>query len=132
MNDTLNVEGRTFSVGRIISRQIRGAEGFAFFVATAGMEFERMQRRLEEKGDMLRVFIADALGSVIAEKTADVMERWLQIFINARGWRHTNRFSPGYCGWHVSEQQKLFPLFGVEKPCGVSLTESSLMVPIRA
>lgn len=131
-NDTLNVEGRTFSVGRIISRQIRGAEGFAFFVATAGMEFEHMQRRLEEEGDMLRVFITDALGSVIAEKTADVMERWLQIFINARGWRHTNRFSPGYCGWHVSEQQKLFPLFGVEKPCGVSLTESSLMVPIKS
>ena len=60
---------------------------------------------------MVRVFIADALGSVIAEKTADVMERHLQESIEKLQWQHTNRFSPGYCGWHVSEQQLLFPLF---------------------
>lgn len=130
--NTLCLEDTTFNVGRIITRQILGAEAFAFFVATAGTAFERLQRQLEEEGDMLRVFIADALGSVIAEKTADIMERWLQVYINARGWRHTNRFSPGYCGWHVREQQMLFRLFPVEEPCGVRLTDSSLMVPIKS
>ena len=80
---------------------------------------------------MVRVFIADALGSVIAEKTADRMEEALQESIGKLGWRHTNRFSPGYCEWHVSQQQQLFPLFKGET-CGVSLTESSLMVPIKS
>ena len=88
-------------------------------------------RRLKEEGDMVRVFIADALGSVIAEKTADRMEEVLQESIDKLGWHHTNRFSPGYCGWHVSQQQLLFPMFRGET-CGVSLTENSLMVPIKS
>lgn len=129
---TLTVGGHTFRVGRIISSQLRGAEAFAFFVATGGMEFERLQRQLEKDGDMVSVFIADAMGSVIAEKTADIMERWLQVYINSRGWKHTNRFSPGYCGWHVSEQRMLFDIFPEEEPCGVRLTDSSLMIPIKS
>lgn len=129
---TLTTCGQIFKVGRIITAQLRGSEAYAFFVATSGIAFEKLQRQLETEGDMLRVFIADSMGSVIAEKTADIMERWLQIYINGRGWKHTNRFSPGYCGWHVSQQQLLFPLFGVEDPCGVHLTESSLMVPIKS
>lgn len=129
---TLTVGGKVFQVGRIITSQLRGAEAYAFFVATSGTAFEEFQRRLEREGDMVRVFIADSLGSVIAEKTADIMERWLQVFINSRGWRHTNRFSPGYCGWHVSQQQMLFELLGGGEPCGVRLTGSSLMVPIKS
>ena len=80
---------------------------------------------------MVRVFIADSLGSVIAENTADRMEHHLQTSIDKLGWHHTNRFSPGYCGWHVSEQQLLFPLFDGHT-CGVTLTDSSLMVPIKS
>lgn len=129
---TLAVGTRVFHVGRIITSQLRGSEAYAFFVATSGMEFERLQRQLEEEGDMVKVFVADAMGSVIAEKTADIMERWLQVFVNARRWKHTNRFSPGYCGWHVSEQQMLFPMFGCKEPCGVHLTDSSLMIPIKS
>lgn len=129
---TLVTGGELFNVGRIITSQIKNAEAFALFVATAGVEFERLQRSLESEGDMVKVFVADAMGSVIAEKTADVMERWLQVYINSRGWRHTNRFSPGYCGWHVSEQQKLFGLLPAEEPCGIRLTDSSLMIPIKS
>ena len=130
--NTLTIGGTMLNVGRIISRQLRGAEAFALFVATAGAEFEDLQMRLKDEDDMVRTFIADAFGSVIAEHTADVMEQYLQDEIGTRGWRHTNRFSPGYCGWHVSEQQRLFPLFGVDRPCGVRLTDSSLMVPIKS
>ena len=120
-----------FSIGKIIERQLKGAEAYALFICTAGQEYEDYMRRLKEEGDMVRVFIADALGSVIAEKTADRMEEMLQESIDKLGWRHTNRFSPGYCGWHVSQQQLLFPMFRGET-CGVSLTESSLMVPIKS
>lgn len=132
VRDTLTIGGTELHVGRIISRQLRGSEAFALFVATAGAEFEDLQMRLKDDDDMVRTFIADSFGSVIAERTADIMEECLQGELDDRGWRHTNRFSPGYCGWHVSEQQRLFPLFGVERPCGVRLTESSLMVPIKS
>lgn len=121
----------TFDMGKIILRQLRGSEAYAFFICTAGVEYEDFQQRLKAEDDMVRVFIADALGSVIAEKCADEMEKRLQLSIDKLGWTHTNRFSPGYCGWHVSEQQKLFPLFEGHT-CGVILTDSSLMVPIKS
>lgn len=120
-----------FEMGNIILRQLRGSEAFALFVCTSGLEFETYQHRLKEQGDMVRVFIADALGSVIAEKCADQMEKALQESIDKLGWKHTNRFSPGYCGWHVSQQQLLFPLFQGHT-CGVKLTDSSLMIPIKS
>lgn len=120
-----------FEMGNIILRQLRGSEAFALFVCTSGLEFETYQQRLKEQGDMVRVFIADALGSVIAEKCADQMEKALQESIDKLGWKHTNRFSPGYCGWHVSQQQLLFPLFQGHT-CGVKLTDSSLMIPIKS
>lgn len=120
-----------FDMGKIILQQLKGAEAYAFFIATSGRGFEAFQHQLKEKGDMVQVFIADALGSVIAEKCADEMEKNLQLSIDKLGWKHTNRFSPGYCGWHVSEQQKLFPLFE-GNTCGVTLTESSLMLPIKS
>lgn len=120
-----------FAIGKIIERQLKDAEAYAFFICTAGVEYEAFQERLKKEGDMVRVFIADALGSVIAEKAADQMEQSLQENIDKLGWHHTNRFSPGYCGWHVSQQQLLFPLFKGET-CGVKLTESSLMLPIKS
>jgi hypothetical protein len=120
-----------FEMGNIILRQLRGSEAFALFICTSGLEFETYQHRLKEQGDMVRVFIADALGSVIAEKCADQMEKALQESIDKLGWKHTNRFSPGYCGWHVSQQQLLFPLFQGHT-CGVTLTDSSLMLPIKS
>ena len=120
-----------FEMGNIILRQLRGSEAFALFICTSGLEFEAYQQRLKEQGDMVRVFIADALGSVIAEKCADQMEKALQESIDKLGWKQTNRFSPGYCGWHVSQQQLLFPLFQGHT-CGVKLTDSSLMIPIKS
>ncbi len=124
-------EQPSFDMGKIILRQLRGSEAYALFVCTSGIEYEEYQQRLKAQGDMVRVFIADALGSVIAEKCADQMEATLQENINKLGWHHTNRFSPGYCGWHVSQQQLLFPLFEGHT-CGVQLTDSSLMVPIKS
>lgn len=120
-----------FEMGKIIERQLQGSEAYALFICTCGLEYEAYQQRLKAENDMVRVFIADAFGSVIAEKCADEMEKNLQESIEKLDWHHTNRFSPGYCGWHVSQQQKLFPLFEGET-CGVRLTESSLMLPIKS
>lgn len=130
--ETLTVEDTVFSIGKTIARQLRGSEAFAFFAATAGSEFETFQHMLQQEDDMVKVYIADSLGSIIAEKTADCMEKALAGYIEEKGWKHTNRYSPGYCGWHVSEQQKLFSLFPAASPCGIQLTDSSLMIPIKS
>ena len=120
-----------FDMGKIIQHQLYGSEAYALFICTSGTEYEAYQHRLKDKGDMVRIFIADALGSVIAEHCADTMEMNLQESIDKLGWHHTNRFSPGYCGWHVSQQQQLFPLFK-SNTCGVRLNDSSMMVPVKS
>ena len=111
--------------------QLKGSEALCWFVATAGQEFEAFQRQLTQEGDMVRIYLANEIGSIIAEKTADFMEIVLQEQLTPKGLYRTNRYSPGYCGWHVSQQQRLFPLFGGHT-CGVTLTDSSLMVPIKS
>lgn len=131
-NNTLTTGTAMMQIGKIISRQLRGSSAFVFFVATAGMEFEELQEQLKAEGDMVSIFIADAMGSVIAEKAADCMELALQQTLASSGLKHTNRFSPGYCGWHVSQQHLLFSNFPTPQPCGITLSESSLMTPIKS
>lgn len=129
-----------FHPGRIIEAQMKGSEALCWFVATAGQEFEELQYRLMQEGDMVRVYIANEIGSLLAEKTADRMEEVLEEQLTPKGLRHTNRFSPGYCGWHVKEQRQLFDLFAqgekekgpVEGPCNIQLTDSCLMLPIKS
>ncbi len=126
----LTTNGVRLHIGTTIAGQLHGSEAFAFFVATAGCEYGAYQERLRCEGDLLRVFIADALGSLLAERSAEAMERAVQASIDKLGWHHTNRFSPGYCSWPLSDQQHLFSFLGGH-PCGVQLTESSLMVPVK-
>lgn len=121
----------TEAMGRIVTRQLRGSEAYALFVCTAGVEFQQLMDRLTDEGDMVRLYIAHSIGSVLAERCADQMERVLQSSIDKLGWHRTNRFSPGYCGWHVSQQQLLFPLLKGHNT-GVQLSPSSLMLPIKS
>jgi hypothetical protein len=41
------------------------------------------------------------------------------------------RYSPGYCGWHISAQKKLFEYLK-PKEIGISLLESYLMTPLKS
>ena len=131
-----------FKPGRIILGQLKGSEALCWFVATAGQEFEGFQRRLMQQGDMLRVYLANEIGSILVETAADRMEELLQEQLTPKGLYRTNRYSPGYCGWEVNEQPLLFQLFapsgtgnnsdGIPTPCGIHLTDSCLMVPIKS
>ena len=131
-----------FHPGPIINNQLKGSEALCWFVATAGMEFEVFQHRLTQEADMVRVYLANEIGSIIAEKTADRMEDLLQEQLTPKGLYRTNRYSPGYCGWHVKEQPILFDLFRPKvsgnssettpTPCDIHLTDSCLMIPIKS
>ena len=127
----LSIEGTGFQVGRIIGKQLVGSTHFACFLATAGERFNQYLEQLKNENDMLNIYIADLIGSEIAERTCDYMEQVLDVEIHRSGWKHTNRYSPGYCGWDVAQQKKLFELFP-SGACGVSLTASNLMLPIKS
>lgn len=120
-----------FGTGRIISRQFRQAAKTAVFACTAGPEIREMYDKYMGKNEPLKAFMADTLGTVIAEKSMDMIQSSLESEMIKSGLHCTNRYSPGYCGWNVAEQQKLWTFLPANY-CGISLTESSLMIPVKS
>lgn len=131
-DDKVSIGDVTFDAGHIISRQLSGSERYAVFVASVGNGWLKWMDVLRERDDVLQSFIADCIGSQIVESCADYMEKVLQSELDTLGWHRTNRFSPGYCGWSVSQQPLLFSLFPEKNPCGISLTDSCLMMPVKS
>lgn len=122
----------TFNAGKIICRQLRGAEKFIVFVASVGHGYYKWMDLIGCRGDVLQTYVSDCIGSQIVESATDYMETVLQQELDPRGFKRTNRFSPGYCGWHVKEQPSFFSLFQEPEPCGIHLTDSCLMMPVKS
>jgi cobalamin-dependent methionine synthase I len=83
------------------------------------------------EGHTLESLVVDLIASELAEGAADFIHKQIEEDAASSNFRITNRYSPGYCNWPVSEQQKLFTLMG-KNTCGVILTPSSLMIPIKS
>ena len=127
----ITLPGIIFHPGRIIWRMLKHTEKIALFMVTAGPEPETLVRSLMEKGNYLEGYIADLVASSIVEGIADLLEKHVRLYAESLGMKITNRYSPGYCSWNVEEQQKLFSLFP-ENCCGISLSSSSLMNPVKS
>ena len=123
------IENIEINSGATISTLLENSTRFAIFAATAGNRFQEMANSVKKEGDMLKIYLMDIVGTCIAEKAGEKMEEYLENEIG--NLMHTNRFSPGYCGWHLTEQRKIFELMG-GNPCGISLSEVCLMTPIKS
>ena len=130
-NKSIEIEGVVFEVKPIIFSQIKKAQWAALFICTAGAEVGLRSRRSMNEGDLLRGYVYDVIGSEVVENAADRMQDELRLEVGAMGLKITNRFSPGYCGWDVAEQHKLFSFFP-DNYCGITLTESALMNPVKS
>jgi cobalamin-dependent methionine synthase I len=86
---------------------------------------------LLNSGEYLAGIAADLVASLIAESVARLLHSSISELADREGTRTTNRYSPGYCSWSVGEQQKLFKQFP-EGFCGITLSPSSLMAPIKS
>ncbi|MEA3460474.1 MAG: vitamin B12 dependent-methionine synthase activation domain-containing protein [Bacteroidota bacterium] len=129
--DKINIRGITFEAGKIINKMLRHSEIYALFLVTAGSGPENLARSLLQEGNYLEGYIADLVASALVDSAADQVEEQVRKFAHSQGAKITNRYSPGYCSWNVEEQQKLFSLFP-EGCCGISLSESSLMSPVKS
>lgn len=125
------VEGNRFSTGKTIKRMLAGSEAYAFLMVTAGIGPESRARELMEKGDFLEAYITDLVASAMVDSIADQVQEHIRRMAGEKGLHITNRYSPGYCNWDVSEQQKLFSMFP-KNCCDITLSDSSLMSPIKS
>ena len=130
-NHLLNINDISFSVKNIISGQLRKIEKTALFLCTAGPGLEEYSKKLMHEGDFIKGYIADIVGSEIVESAMARIQDDLEQQMKQTGLGITDRYSPGYCGWSVAEQHKLFSFFP-ENFCGITLNETSLMQPIKS
>jgi hypothetical protein len=130
-SDSVSCNGLRFATGPIITNQLKRSTSLALYVSTAGPRLEHWSGELMAGGDMMRGYIVDAIASEYVEQASAWLEKKIAGHVQSRGWKMTNRYSPGYCDWPVSEQHKLFSLLP-EKFCGITLTESALMIPIKS
>jgi Vitamin B12 dependent methionine synthase, activation domain len=120
-----------FQVKKTVFGQLKKSESVAIFLCTAGEEIGFRSRKAMQERDFLRGYIYDVVGSEIVESAADILQAKIEMAALDSEKKITNRYSPGYCGWDVDEQHKLFEFFP-DNYCGIRLTPSALMDPVKS
>jgi hypothetical protein len=130
-DNSLNINNINFQITDVLFKEIARSESLAVFICTAGEEIGLRSRKALQEGDFLKGFILDVIGSEVVDGTADILQDELEKKAGLNGKKITNRYSPGYCGWTVAEQHKLFQLLP-DNFCGITLTHSALMNPVKS
>jgi hypothetical protein len=130
-NRSVAIDNISFNIKNIVFGLMNKSDTIAVFLCTAGGEIGIRSRKAMMERDLLRGYIYDVVGSEIVEAAADLMQNDLEMSAGSEGKKITNRYSPGYCGWDVAEQHKLFDLMQ-ENYCGIRLTPSALMDPVKS
>lgn len=118
-------------VGEIFGR----AESLALFAVTLGPQVSRQIADRFESNDLALAVMLDSAASAAADQLAELTAgRFFGLL--SRSGRTTPAtgvlgYSPGYCGWHISGQRKLFEFLRPER-IGITLRESFLMEPLKS
>jgi hypothetical protein len=127
--DGLN-EGRT-----PLERIYPEADHMGLFVLTLGKSVSREIEGRFGSNDFAIAYTLDAIASTAAECAADRLEERFDALVlgDVASYYATAhlRYSPGYCGWHISGQKKLFERLG-PGAIGVTLNKSCLMQPLKS
>jgi hypothetical protein len=128
---SLTVGGLAFRPDSIIVKCLQNSEFYAEVVASVGKELDDWIEKKRSGNDVMEAFVADALGSVIVEAIVSWGTSFLTQKMAPWNLKVSNSYSPGYCGWDVSEQKLFFSLLP-HQFCGISLLDSCLMLPIKS
>ncbi|MBD1389307.1 hypothetical protein IC617_07710 [Neiella sp. HB171785] len=128
---TIQLEQSIFSPGRRNFSYYKRAEQIAVFACSAGHYIAKRSKQLMAQGLLLEGYVVDVMGSCLVEQAMNQIQHRLQQDLASQGLKITNRYSPGYCSWNIAEQRALFDLLP-DKFCGIELTESCLMMPIKS
>ncbi|MFQ5591635.1 MAG: vitamin B12 dependent-methionine synthase activation domain-containing protein [Phycisphaerae bacterium] len=118
-------------VGDIINQ----ADSLALFAVTVGQRIGRQIGELFRENDYALGCMLDSVASVSADVLAGAAESTFRSMLSS-----TNRlppgcvvlrYSPGYCGWDISGQRKLFERLRPER-IGISLSPECLMKPLKS
>ncbi len=125
------VDGTGFNTGKIVAPRLRKADHAAFFICTIGNEIDEYINNATDNNLLLEGYLMDVIASELVESAMDRLMDILEQNMAEKGLSITNRYSPGYCKWDVSEQRKLFRFFP-DNFCSITLTDMSFMRPVKS
>jgi hypothetical protein len=111
------------------------AKKLALFALTIGPELSEKIVELFENHDYALGSMLDSVASEATENAGLYLES--HYFASSAGAGDISmddsvmRYSPGYCGWHISGQRRLFEFLG-PKEIGIELNDSYLMLPLKS
>ena len=129
--NSLIINNLDFHTGKIITNYLQDSQTIAIITGTLGEKISEYINQLIQNDDGLGGYIADQIASEFVECWIDTIESRLENFISKHDLKITNRYSPGYCGWDVWDQHKLFTLLP-HNFCGITLTKNALMYPLKS
>ncbi|HLP49031.1 MAG TPA: vitamin B12 dependent-methionine synthase activation domain-containing protein [Candidatus Kapabacteria bacterium] len=107
----------------------------ALFAFTIGAEVSLKIEEQLSTGNFALGYMLDAVSSYCTDKASEAAE---EIFVNdlatigqVDASLRVLLYSPGYCGWHISGQQKLFEYLQ-PGAIGIHLNENFLMSPLKS
>ncbi len=130
-NSLFTINDINFYPGKIILNQLKNSTGIILFLATVGTYFDNSVKKAFKDNDFIKALILDTIGSEMVEYVCSLLEKFLTEEFNKKGYKLSNRLSPGYCEWNVSEQKKLFSFFP-KNFCNIKLNKSFMMSPIKS
>ncbi len=113
----------------------RKADGLALFAFTLGRGIGERINALFRTNEFALANFVDSIASTAADKAIDLLAHFYLRLLSKRG--EANSFtgilgySPGYCGWHISGQKRLFEFLHPEV-IGIELLDSFLMRPLKS
>jgi hypothetical protein len=111
------------------------ADHLALFAATMGAEVSASITELFERNEFAHGVMLDSVASMAADRASEVLADRYHAHLIEQGLatpaHHVLGYSPGYCGWHITGQRKLFD-FLVPGDIGITLNESCLMSPLKS
>jgi len=119
----------------ILSNIYPDSENLALFALTMGEKVSDKINKLFAENDYPLASMLDSVASIAADTTAEFMEKYFLNELKEREFvKNDTRvlsYSPGYCGWDISGQKKLFDFLNPGL-IGITLNSSYLMSPIKS
>jgi hypothetical protein len=119
----------------LLARIYPEGDNLALFAVTMGQEVSSSIEKLFEEKEFTAGSMLDATASIAADTASEIMERLFMEDLSERGLITGDHFvlgySPGYCGWHITAQRKLFDYLDPGQ-IGITLNESCLMIPLKS
>lgn len=114
-----------------LGRNLDGCTTVVLMAATIGPGVDYLIRRAEARS-MAEAAVFQAAGAAMVEAWCDIVNRRIVEALRKEGLFARPRFSPGYGDAPLSLQKDFSRLLAMPATCGISLTDTLLMVPSKS